>query len=98
MKQKEITIKGGYPAFQLEGWEIRDDGYYDRKVVLVVRDKTCYYYLNIFNRNNPEQLAILNQILSTFVLYDYQTEITKLRQKLESLGVSREELDSLLYK
>jgi hypothetical protein len=68
MRQKEITISG-YPAFQLEGWERRDDGYYDRKSVLVVREKTCYY-LDITSRNNPEQLAILNQILSTFALSD----------------------------
>jgi hypothetical protein len=95
MNQKEIAISG-YPAFQLEGKSRLDDGYYDRKSVFVVRDNTCYY-LSTISRNNPGQLAILDQILSTFKFYDLQTEIIKLRQKLESLGVTKEELDSLLY-
>lgn len=94
MNQKEITIKGGYPAFQLEGKSRLDGYYYDRKSIFVVRDKTCYY-LSITSRNNPEQLVILNQILSTFTFYEFETEIIKLRQKLKSFGITKEELDSL---
>jgi hypothetical protein len=71
MKQTEIMLMiSGHPAFQLEGKSRLDDGYdYDRKSIFVAPGDTCYH-LDITSRNNPEQLVLLNQIMSTFALSD----------------------------
>jgi hypothetical protein len=69
MKQKQIMISG-YLAFQLEGKSILGDGYaYDRKSVLIVNKDTCFH-LDITSKDNPEQLNILNKILSSFNLLE----------------------------
>jgi hypothetical protein len=66
MKEKEEIMISSYPAFQLEGKSrLGNDYEYDRNVVLVARENTCFL-LDISSRNNPKQMTILKQILSTF--------------------------------